>query len=243
MRPVVSIIIPTFNSESTLRRCLQSVAVQEFRDFEVLIMDGLSTDRTLDIANQFLGLIPSMVIRSEKDRGIYDAMNKGITSSSGEWLYFLGSDDELYDPLVLKLIFGAGVLRNSVMLYGKALIVPDNNITRINISIDELMMFNICHQTIFYSKDIFRRFRFNTKYKILADWDLNLRVFATYHQNLISCVDLIICTFSNQGTSSNWKESDEYLRYFKSENQLLFRYRRIPQALVLAFKRLLRINS
>ena len=87
----LSIIIPTFNSANTLRRALDSIIGQTLNDLEVLIMDGVSTDQTLDIAKTYND--NRIRIFSEPDNGVYDAMNKGIDKASGEWLYFLGSDD------------------------------------------------------------------------------------------------------------------------------------------------------
>ena len=93
--PRLSIIIPTFNSAKTLSRCLDSVISQSFTDWEVLMMDGVSNDDTIKIASSYQD--SRIRIYSEPDKGIYDAMNKGIDKAQGEWLYFLGSDDWLYN--------------------------------------------------------------------------------------------------------------------------------------------------
>ena len=110
-----SIIIPTFNSEKTLDIALSSIVVQSYQNFEVLIIDGLSTDSTIDIAKKHQKVFPNIKIKSEKDNGIYDAMNKGIALAKGEWLYFMGSDDSLYNDDVLNQICknsrGNGLIR------------------------------------------------------------------------------------------------------------------------------------
>src|ERR1700761_7508109 len=102
MSYLFSIIVPTYNSGATLRRCLESLAVQTFTDFEVLVMDGVSTDDTLriteEMSSEFQGRLR---LTSEPDKGVYDAMNKGILGARGKWLLFLGSDDRLNDDLVL----------------------------------------------------------------------------------------------------------------------------------------------
>ena len=101
--PKVSIIIPTCNSAKTLSRCLDSVISQSFTDWEVLMKDGVSNDDTIIIASSYQD--SRIRIYSEPDKGIYDAMNKGIDKAQGEWLYFLGSDDWLLNNCVLEEIF------------------------------------------------------------------------------------------------------------------------------------------
>src|SRR5688572_7883253 len=100
-----SIIIPTFNSSLTLRACLDSIAGQTFKNYEVIIMDGLSEDNTIQLANNYRSSLPNLRVISEKDYGIYDAMNKSIKIAKGSWLYFMGSDDFFYDRGVLENIY------------------------------------------------------------------------------------------------------------------------------------------
>ena len=82
----LTIIIPTYNSSKTLRVALESLLIQEYQYFEVLIIDGLSNDDTVLIANEYKKKINKLTIISEKDKGIYDAMNKAITISKGNRL-------------------------------------------------------------------------------------------------------------------------------------------------------------
>ena len=90
-----SIITAVFNAENTIERALLSVTSQSFRDFEYIIIDGGSTDRTLEILGKHRGDIARLV--SEPDRGMYDAMNKGIAMATGEWVGILNADD-WYEP-------------------------------------------------------------------------------------------------------------------------------------------------
>ena len=97
MKPFFTIITATFNSEKTLERTIKSVLNQSFNNFEYIIIDGNSTDNTLSIIKQFENEFTSKKICykfiSEKDNGIYDAWNKGLSIAVGEWVSFLGSDD------------------------------------------------------------------------------------------------------------------------------------------------------
>jgi len=93
MKPFFSIIIATYNSEAFLERTLDSIISQEFENYEIIIVDGLSNDNTMLIVEKYKNHIKAMI--SEKDYGIYDAWNKGIGLSKGEWIMFVGSDDLL----------------------------------------------------------------------------------------------------------------------------------------------------
>jgi len=95
MKKIISIIIATYNAEKTLKRCLNSIVSQKKDQLELLIIDGCSTDRTMDIVREFAESID--IIVSEVDEGIYDAWNKGIRLATGEWIMFLGADDYLLE--------------------------------------------------------------------------------------------------------------------------------------------------
>ncbi|NVN91132.1 MAG: glycosyltransferase [Desulfuromonadales bacterium] len=93
MKPIISVIIATFNAAKTLRNCLESIVTQKNECIELLVIDGGSTDGTPNILEEYSSQID--VIVSEHDHGIYDAWNKGIINSHGEWIMFIGADDTL----------------------------------------------------------------------------------------------------------------------------------------------------
>ena len=205
MAPLISIIIPTYNSAKTLPDCLDSIISQTFIDYEVLIINGLSNDDTVAIAKSYNN--NKIKVFSEKDNGIYDAMNKGIRLSSGAWLYFIGSDDSLFDSNVLKSV--SDVLQNSKseMVYGNVIIngTPqwgyDGQIYDGEFSVGTLLRKNIAHQAIFYKKDIFDVIgNYNITYKVCADYDINLRVASKFKMRH---VDLIIAIFNAGGVSTH----------------------------------------
>lgn len=92
---MVSIIIATYNAESVIETALKSVCNQNFSDWECIVVDGLSKDNTLGIVKQYQAKDNRIKIFSEKDKGVYDAFNKGWKHATGEWVYYLGADDEL----------------------------------------------------------------------------------------------------------------------------------------------------
>lgn len=205
--PVCSIIIPTYNSAKTLDRALKSILIQSFSDYEVLIMDGISTDETLDIANGFRD--NRIRVFSEADSGIYDAMNKAIDLAKGEWLYFLGSDDELFDRHVFQKIFSDPNIPRFDVIYGQVLLTITNRTYDGVFNGDKLIFRNISHQAILTRRIVFERLgKFDLKYKICADHIFNIKWF---FDPAISkkYIDLVIAKFDQTGVSSMNEDPDK----------------------------------
>ena len=174
--PIFSIIIPTFNAAKTLSNALESLLNQKYKNFEVIIKDGLSTDDTLLIAEEYSKKLWIRII-SEADKGIYDAMNKSVSIAKGNWLYFLGSDDCLIDSSVLSNV-AEQFNDDCDIIYGNTIWVPENYIDKGEKSLSQLLQFGINHQRVFYRKSLFERYGlYNIDYKIAADFDLNIRFF------------------------------------------------------------------
>ncbi|EEC7981789.1 glycosyltransferase, partial [Escherichia coli] len=185
--PLVSIIIATYNSELDIAKCLQSVTNQSYKNIEIIIMDGGSSDKTLDIAKSFKD--DRIKIVSEKDRGIYDAWNKAVDLSIGDWVAFIGSDDVYYHTdAIASLMKGVMVSNGAPVVYGRtAHEGPDRNISGFSGS----EWYNLtgfkfnyykCNlplpiMSAIYSRDFFRNERFDIKLKIVADADWFLRCF------------------------------------------------------------------
>jgi glycosyltransferase involved in cell wall biosynthesis len=224
--PFISIIIPTLDAEGTLSQCLESVVSQLYQNFEVIIIDGISTDKTLVIAEEYCAQINKYRIISEKDLGIYDAMNKGITLAKGEWLYFLGSDDIFYNDDVLSTIFGNNEDQDQSVIYGNVLIngdtgwANDGQVYDGEFTLSKLIEKNICHQAMFFNKKVFHGSKgFNLKYSICADWDMNFRLWASCP---FTYTDTIIAVFRGGNSSfkiaNNYTEAEKWgsiLKYFK----------------------------
>lgn len=222
--PLFSIIIPTLNSAKTISVALESILQQSFKDFEILIIDGISKDNTLEIARSYLD--ERAKIFSEKDAGIYFAMNKGIKLASGEWIYFLGSDDKLLDYSILQQINNEiinndyNVIYGNVMINGEAGWARDGQIYDGDFSLSKLIEKNICHQAIFYKKTVFDKCGiFNSRYNICADWDLNLRIWATYSFHY---TPIVVAIFKGGNSSyqieNNYSNTEKWLNiigYYK----------------------------
>lgn len=171
--PFISIITPTFNASRTLRACLESVARQTYPYFEHWIIDGLSTDDTMKIVKEYSLEYPHIKYISEKDTGIYNAMNKGISLAKGDWLYFLGADDELYSEKVLTSIFINQSIGGYTFIYGDFFNDREKKIISYkNIKLNKFFFIEqtICHQVVFTHRFIFEKIgNFDERFKICAD--------------------------------------------------------------------------
>ncbi len=204
--PRISIVIPVFNCAESIGACLESILSQSFTGYEVLLMGGLSTDATPQICAEYARRYPSIFYSHEKDQGIYDAMNKGIAKSKGQWLYFLGGDDVLFDNEVLEKFSKAAAKYPVKMLYANVLVngdtvwAKDKQVYDGYFNTGKLLTKNICHQAILYHKDVFNACgNFNLKYVVCADYDINLKIaakFPTKYLNFIAAV------FKTGGASS-----------------------------------------
>jgi glycosyltransferase involved in cell wall biosynthesis len=186
-------------------------------------MDGVSTDSTLEITESLND--NRIKIYSGKDRGIYDAMNKGIDNARGEWLYFLGSDDVLYDDNVLEKIYSIAQTAKGEIIYGNVKIIGDagwandGDIYDGEFDLKKILRKNISHQAIFYHNCVYQKLgKYTIDYNRCADWDFNLRCFANYH---FMYVTIIVAKFQAGNTSSTGDEKfrkDKWinvLKYFK----------------------------
>lgn len=126
--PMFSIIIPTLNVAAVLPACLDSIARQTCGDFELVLVDGGSTDETLDIANIFApNLGERLIIHRDTDQGVYDAMNRGVDLATGTWLLFLGADDSLYEADTLARVAAfIGEHEPSDLVYGDVIMRSTN---------------------------------------------------------------------------------------------------------------------
>lgn len=228
--PFFSIVIPTLNSEKTISYALESILQQIFKDFEVLIMDGLSTDNTIILAQRFND--ERIRIYSEKDKGVYDAMNKGIKLSMGEVIYFLGSDDQFINPEVLKIINKTMISNGCDVLYGNVISSRFKGRYDFEFDYDMILEKNICHQAIFFKRNIFKiTGLFNLKYKVLSDWDHNMK-WLLNHQINKTYIELDIANFTDGGLSLH--TFDENFDQDKTYNYLkygrwLFSYQKSKQ--------------
>lgn len=178
--PRISLITVCYNAESSIADTLQSAREQTYRNFEHLIVDGASKDSTLETVRQFSDL--PLVISSEPDMGIYDAMNKGIARAHGDIIFFLNADDRLHDAGVLaRAVHAFDADPDLDILWGDVInVFQDGERIRTShghISPKTLINDSLCHQATFAHKRLFEQHGdFNTAYPVCADFDWFLRV-------------------------------------------------------------------
>jgi glycosyltransferase involved in cell wall biosynthesis len=216
--PFFSIIIPTLNTEKTLKDCLNSIVFQTFHDYEIFLIDGSSKDSTIDIIKEYSLKYPNIRWVSEKDKGIYDAMNQGIVLSRGKWMFFLGADDVLNDNSVLENIYVAdsgsqNVIYGNARITGDTLWAKDGEIYDGKFDLKKLLTKNICHQAIFYKTSFIKKTIgfYNTRYPICSDWDFNLRCWAVTRMHY---KDIIVTNFYGGGATTKSNIDDNFSREF-----------------------------
>ena len=170
--PRLSIIIPILNQKQHLRNAIESVINQDFTDYELIIIDGKSTDNSLDVIKEYENKISYW--ESSKDKNVYDAMNKGISKTNGDWLYFLGADDKICEG-TFQNIFSKR-LEDANLILGN-IIYQNNEEFKGEYSNSLFLKNSIHHQGVVYHKRCFYGRSFSTSYSILADYDLNIQLF------------------------------------------------------------------
>lgn len=198
MEKILTIITVVFNADKSIENTILSVIEQKKRyknrNIEYIIIDGKSTDNTIDIIKKYNQYIDFWI--SEPDKGIYDAMNKGIDIAKGEYIFFLGADDILLN-LPLNILTKAKE-KNINAVIGNVLLSNDK-IFYSDFSWKLLYMNTIHHQGLFLQSKILKRYHFNTKYKVYADHDLNQKLYKK-HITFMK-VDVLISKFSIEGIS------------------------------------------
>lgn len=223
--PLFSIITVCRNTEKTIEKTLKSVLNQTYNDYEYIIVDGASTDDTMSIIDSYRELFSQKGIVysvcSEKDSGIYNAMNKGVNMSNGEWLLFLNAGDSLCADAVLER-FAANVDNEYDIVYGDA-IHEFAGMFKYEKSLPlEIMTEKIpfSHQSAFISRNIMKKYYYDESYKIAADFDFFLRCYKDGVK--FKSVSLPVSFFELGGISSsgNILRNIEHIRVLHS-NQII----------------------
>ena len=179
MKKIISIIIATFNSEKTLEKCLNSIINQKDNSIEIIIVDGSSTDQTKEIIENYSKHID--YVMSELDDGIYDAWNKGIKVSSGQWIMFVGSDDELRDECIST--YKKQILEDPYYDYicGRIMFVNHKGIKLLKFgqpydwSLFKTIM-NLAHVSALHNRKLYDKHDYyDTSFKICGDYEFLLR--------------------------------------------------------------------
>jgi glycosyltransferase involved in cell wall biosynthesis len=202
--PKISIVTPSFNQAEFLEATIQSVLSQNYPKLEYIIIDGGSTDGTLDIIQKYKDSISYFV--SEPDKGIYDAMNKGVKKSKGDWIYFLGADDKLQNKKVLESIYGNnGLLKKKFFLIYGCVTYNTGEVFVSRLDSTIKLGNTVHHQAAFYNRTLFKDFSYNNQYNVYADYELNLIIYLRRYPSL--GINQTIAKCSRQGISGKYRYS------------------------------------
>lgn len=164
-----SIVTVTFNCEDLIEKTLHSVFSQTYSSYEYLIIDGASTDRTPDIVGRYANKLSVFI--SEKDQGIYDAMNKGARLARGKWILFLNSGDMLADASVLEKVAKITATTSSDIVYGDMLLQKNGRLTvRTALEPANRHRMYFCHQSAFTRTAVMKAIPFDLRFRLAGDY-------------------------------------------------------------------------
>ena len=212
--PLFSIITVSYNAKESIEDTINSIVNQTYSNFEYIIVDGGSTDGTLDIIRKYEDKISYWI--SEPDNGIYDAMNKGLAICKGELINFMNSVDLFYNDHVLVDIYRYCDFKKFHILYGKTVVKETGRVIVPPLKIRKkyFLLDTICHQSIFFNRSIFMDLgTYSLDYKIIADRDLLLK--SIINEKRFLYVDVVVSLWESLGFSGN------NLKLFKNEEKLL----------------------
>lgn len=207
-----SVITINYNNQEGLHHTINSVVNQKFDDFEYIVIDGGSTDDSVEIIKKYAERIDYWV--SEKDRGIYHAMNKGVLQAHGDYCIFLNSGDFFYNDLVLSKIHGS--TNNEDILVGK--VVSRNGHSQLflppsrEMSLYYLYSGTVSHQGSFIKTSLLKRYPYDENLKIVSDWKFFLEAIILKNCS-VKYIDEFISEFDTTGVSTSnpglmWKEKE-----------------------------------
>jgi glycosyltransferase involved in cell wall biosynthesis len=215
----ISIVTITYNAEAVLQRTLDSVSSQTYRDIEHLIIDGASKDGTMDLVSRYkVRDLPYEVrVVREPDKGIYDAMNKGLRLATGEYIVFLNAGDTLHDEKTLDMVASslqpAANSQQPAVIYGDTNIVDDEGhfLRKRHLSVPDNLTWRsfkqgmlVCHQAFYARLDIARDIPYDLQYRHSADVDWCIRVMKEAERRHLPLVRVqgVVADFLDGGDSS-----------------------------------------
>ncbi len=200
--PKISIITVVYNGHSMIERTIKSVIAQSYTNIEFIIIDGGSSDGTLEIAEKYQSKIA--VILSGKDNGIYDAMNKGLKIASGDYVLFLNAGDELFSDQTLENIFALGAADvyygNTAVVNGSGIVLGDRRLSPPDVLTWKSLQYGMCvsHQSFIAKRSLCQSY--DLKYVISADIDWVIEVLK--NSKIIINTHHYISRFLEGGTSN-----------------------------------------
>ena len=222
-----SIIVVTYNNADGLLRTLKSIRQLDYLQKEIVVIDGGSKDESLNIIAENQDVITTSV--SEKDNGIYNAMNKGVRLVNGDYVVFMNAGDEFANKDVLSLVNGydGDIILGGDLYGGKVRMLKET------MTLYDLLSIGICHQSVYYRREVLQKYGFDESYKLIADLKSVVEPLLKDHVR-ISVVMEVLAKCERGGLSKTLTENrrmidelidpfykDDYLRFSRINNGML----------------------
>lgn len=245
--PLITIVTVVFNGVSSVEKTISSVLNQSYPNIEYIIIDGGSSDGTLDIIKSYQGGISYW--ESGDDSGIYDAMNKGIRIASGEWISFLNAGDVFYSPEVISNVFTKKKYEEQI-LYGDLNVVYDKRpprLVRYGEIKSRLFAMPVCHQAMFLKTDRLKIYPYDLSYTYAADFDCLCNILQKGGK--AKKVPEVIASIQAGGVSDT-RRRDVYIEYEKISRKyygislnvkIFYLFKKNIESLKIPIKRILKI--
>ena len=227
-----SIIVVTYNNADGLRRTLKSIRQLDYEQKEVIVMDGGSQDESQDIMAANQDVISFSV--SEKDNGIYNAMNKGIGYAKGDFVVFMNAGDVFADSGVLSLVsqYDGDIILGEDIYGGKRRKLKDT------MTLYDLLSLGICHQAVYYRREVLQKYGFDESYKLIADLKSVVEPLVKDKVRISVVMDVLAKCECGGLSKQRWRETltenrrmidelvdpfykDDYLRFARINNGML----------------------
>lgn len=194
-----SIITINYNNKDGLNLTINSILGQSNRDYEYIIVDGGSTDGSVDVIKQHIAHISYWI--SEKDKGVYHAMNKGVAKAKGDYCIFMNSGDCFYSLDVLNNVvnYQEDIICGKI-LKGNSSIPSGHN--KESISLVDLMRASLPHQAMFIKRELLVKHPYDENYKILSDWKFSIETIV-FDNCSFRNIDIIVANYDTTGISTN----------------------------------------
>ncbi len=233
--PYFSIVTVCYNSKKTITDTIQSVLCQTFQDYEYIIIDGNSNDGTLDIIKKYKRAFKEKLIYiSEKDNGLFDAMNKGVALASGKYVSILNSDD-YYQEKTLELVYN--ITKDSkipLIVIGDIMRVNEDKTPAFRYYFSQARIAQrktFGHPSMFVPKEVYDKVGYyNNKYNMCADTDFHQRLYENYDEQHFKVVEEVFTFMRDGGTSDDIKKIGKAIRqqaelqrkYFNSKKYISY---------------------
>lgn len=192
----ISVITVTFNAGKLIERTIRSVLNQSYSNMEYIIIDGASKDDTMKIILKYKEYVSKYI--SEKDKGIYDAMNKGLELATGDWVIFMNAGDEFIDKNVIASFFLHNYTKDTGCVFGDTKSLDKHGNLYVNyihpffMQSSAIKEFGLCHQACFIRTDLAKKLKFDISYKICADFNMAVQIrnmgYKFYYKPIVVCI-------------------------------------------------------